>query len=93
MTLIEFRESKDLHKAKQKLWEDKTFQLLIGVMEGSHSMLERITSTGVSPDDKMLRLGQIEGYNKALIILKSAFQEPTPKTNEIRSTFEPPQPI
>lgn len=87
MTLTQFRGNKDLMREAHKMRAMTVWEFLKEVLHTEHRN-RRSRSVGLSPDDKLVRLGQIEGGDQVLQDLETIFEEPPKPQKEIKSTYE-----
>jgi hypothetical protein len=85
LTLDQFRSDKTLMREVQKIQPIK--EKALEVLDTEHVM-NKGSSAGLPPDDKLIRLGEIQGYNKCLEVFNQLFEEPPQPRKEIKSTYE-----
>ena len=88
-TLTEWRKSESLTAASRELSKNKAYKLQLEVLQNENPC-HRVLAFGISPNDRIVQQGRIEGYEMCLNNL-SAFAKPLKLTERLESTFEPPQ--
>lgn len=89
LTLEQFRSDKNLMREMAKIQGMVVLARAMEVLDTEHVMRKGL-SEKLSPDDKLMRLGEIQGYNKCLDNFRLLFEEPPKPMREIKSTYEEP---
>lgn len=96
MTLDQFQAEKSL---KEEAAKSGIVHTLISVLESesvtNHGRSGRACGAGaspVAPDEKILALGHVQGFNEAIRTLRMCVAEPRPVMKDIKSTYAPVNP-
>lgn len=89
LTLEQFRTDKNLMREMSKIHGTVVLSKAFEVLDTEHVMRKGL-SDKLSPDDKLVRLGEIQGFNRCLEIFRLLFEEPPKPMREIKSTYEEP---
>lgn len=87
--LAEWRKTAALVEAAKQLSKNTTYKLELEVLQ-NESPAHTVMAFGVSPNDRVVQQGRIEGYEMCLNNL-SAFAKPLKLSERLESTFEPPE--
>lgn len=89
LTLEQFRSDKNLMREMAKIQGMVVLERAMEVLDTEHVMRKGL-SEKLSPDDKLVRLGEIQGFNKCLETFRLLFEEPPKPMREIKSIYEEP---